>query len=288
VRPSPLVPLVLTGVAGAGWLTAIGLGFAALRPWWVLLALLAGLGGLALALRGAPFVGLMPVVVGAVAWGFALASHAPASALDVPGGLGLVGWNLAYAVPLLVAYGLAVWTDARRLGWARVRAGAGERRWWGVEGAEQERHLGLLEAVPAARFAALGDGSWLVVAGRRVALVRAVVWPGGAYAVDGGGEVLRDGRRYVHGCDELAELAAGLRDWSSLLRETGAECRGFAVVYPGRPGDDVSVRAAGGRPVRVIPAGELVEAVGGQLAEEAYRLDVPVLLALDARLGLFG
>jgi hypothetical protein len=287
VRPGPRAAAACALAAGTGWLAAIVLGFVELRPLWVALALVAGLAALAAGVRGFPLAGLLPVVLGVVAWGFATGDQVPGAATDVPGDLRLLGWALAYAAPLLVAYVSAVTVDARNAGIARVGAATARGRWWGGDlGGERPALLRELEAIPSAQFVVVPDDSlpYLVVAGRRVALVQSTVWPRGRYALAADGEVLRDGRTYAQGGEDVAEMAADVRAWAERL--DGAECRGFVVLQEIGGPDDLAV-AGGHDTVRVVRSDGFAEVVGGYLSADAHRIDVGVMERLDESLSLF-
>jgi len=283
VRPAPVLPTAVLAATGVGWGLVVVAGVVWLSVWWVVLAALAGTGGLALAVRGKPLVGLAPVVLAGVAWGMATGDHAMGGDL-LPEFSTLVGWNLLFAVLLLVAYGAAVWVDARRYDYDRVRRAARATRWVdrtpddpGPAG-EAERDLGLLEAIPSARFVALPDGGCLAVAGRRLAVVRMTVWPAGEYTI-AGIEVSRDGRQYALGSDDVEGVAADVRTWADRVDGVGAQSRGFLVVHPAsaRPSDEVLLDQAPQATVTAVRAEDFVETVGGFLAAEPLRLDVGVL-----------
>lgn len=302
VRPGPLVPVAAAVLTGLVWGSVAVVGLTRLSPVWVLLAVAAGVGALLLALRGNPAVALVPVLLAGVLWGLATGGLVPASPGDVLGDLRLLGWNVVFAVPLLSAYVAAVWVDARWQAYTRVRDAAATRRWWGADGGEPDRQLGLLEAIPAARFVLAADGTALVLAGRRVAVVRSATWPPGEYSLDGD-EVRRDGRAFGPGSDDVASVRDDVAAWTGRLGATGVRCRGYVLVRAAsdRPVDEVLIEeepqpwrdgarpAGAGAPagVRLVPEREFVEVVGGFLAVDPYRLDVEVLRALDGQLRLF-
>jgi hypothetical protein len=278
--------MALTVLVALGWLAVVTYGVFRLDLLWSLGALAAGGVALALGLRGRSVIGLAPVLVGAAAWGMATGGQVPASPSDLIGDLRLIGWNALYAVPLLIAYGLATWLDAAGAARDRVGAALGGRRWWGAADVpDAEPRITALEAVPSARFFQLPSGSspHLVTAGRRVALVRSAVWPRGAYTVAETGEVHRNGRVFAHGSDDLSGAVADVGTWAERLGTVTPAVVGFLVVYPAsdRPGDkvDLDISQTGG--VRVINAEEFVAVVGDFLAAEPYRLDV----ALTERIG---
>ncbi len=297
IRPGPQWPVGLCTVALLGWGVPVVLGGSAgLRVGWVVLAAVAGIGALALALRGSPLVGLVPLALGGLAWGLATGDQTPASAGDIPGLARLVGWNLAYAVPLLLAYVAAVWVDARWHLYRKVRSGVLGRRWWlpperaqAPDGVSRQ-WLGLLEAIPSARFVVVSAESTLVVAGRRVAVVRSVVWPAGQYTIAGDDALKRNRRAYALGGEDLAGLATDARIWSERLEASRAQCRGYLVVHPKseRPIDDIELDLPPQVRAGVLAADELVEVIGAFLASEAHWLDAPVLQRLDEGLHLFG
>jgi hypothetical protein len=283
VRPAPVLPAAVLAATGLGWGLVVVAGARWLSGWWVVLAALAGIGGLALAARGKPLVALVPVVLAGVAWGMATGDRATSGDL-LPEFSALVGWNLAFAVLLLVAYGAAVWVDARRYEYDRVRGAAWGTRWVDRAPGEPEpvgdveRELSLLEAIPSARFVALPDGGYLVVAGRRLVVVRMTVWPAGEYTL-AGVEVSRDGRQYAPGTDDVEGVAADVRTWAERVDGAGAQSRGFLVVHPAsaRPSDEVLLDQAPQATVTAVRAEDFVETVGGFLAAEPLRLDVAVL-----------
>jgi hypothetical protein len=286
VLPGIARPMALTVLVALGWLAVVTYGVFRLDLLWSLGALAAGGVALALGLRGRSVIGLAPVLVGAAAWGMATGGQVPASPSDLIGDLRLIGWNALYAVPLLIAYGLATWLDAAGAARDRVGAALGGRRWWGAADVpDAEPRITALEAVPSARFFQLPSGSspHLVTAGRRVALVRSAVWPRGAYTVAETGEVHRNGRVFAHGSDDLSGAVADVGTWAERLGTVTPAVVGFLVVYPAsdRPGDkvDLDISQTGG--VRVINAEEFVAVVGDFLAAEPYRLDV----ALTERIG---
>jgi hypothetical protein len=259
---------------------------------WGLLSLAAGAGALALGLRGRSVIGLAPVLVGAAAWGMATGGQAPASFSDLLAVLRLIGWNVLYAVPLLIAYGLATGTQADLWARGRVRTALGERRWWGAADVpDAEPRITAMEAVPAARFFQLTGGSCphLVTAGRQVALVRSTVWPRGAYTVTQAGEVHRNGRTFAHGREDLNGVIVDARTWSERLESVATTVVGFLVVHPAsdRPGDRVELDIPQTGGVRVINAEEFVAVVGDFLGAEPYRLDVALAERLGEHLPVF-
>ncbi|MDT5036048.1 MAG: hypothetical protein QOE03_1233 [Micromonosporaceae bacterium] len=292
VRPGIARPVTVTALAGVGWLAAVGYGVAALDPMWSVAALVIGVVGLAVAVRGHPLLGLIPVLAGAAAWGMATGGKVPPTFPDLPGDVRLVGWNVLYAVPLLLAYGGVTWVDAVRYARDRVAEAIGGRRWIGVADLpDAEPNLTTMEAVPSARFFQLSDGSCphLVTAGRRLALIRATVWPGGSYTSTDVGEVLRNGRVYANGSDDLNGVVADVRTWSERLGTVPCVEFGFLIVHPasGRPGDRVDVDLPISRNVRVVPADRFVAILGEFLAEEPYRLDVDLTERLGEYLPIF-
>jgi len=286
VRPGIVRPVALMVLAGLAWLAVVALGVLKLNPLWSLGALVAGLGALALAVRGRSVLGLLPVLAGAAAWGMATGDKMPDSFSDVAGDLTVVGWNVLYAVPLLVAYGCATWVDSARDVRDRVDAALGQRRWFGAADVpDAEPALAVLETVPSVRFFQLHEGACahLVTAGRRVALIRATVWPRGDYTVTDVGEVHRNGRIFAPGSDDLNGVMADVRRWGERLEGVAPVGVGFLVVHAAndRDGEAVRIDVPETRGVRVISAHRFVTAVGEFLAEEPYRVDV----ALAERLG---
>jgi hypothetical protein len=292
VRPGIFRPVAVTALVVVGWLAVVAYGALRVDLWWSLAALAAGVAGLALGMRGRSILGLIPVLAGAAAWGMATGDKVPASFSDIAGDVKLVGWNVAYAVPLLIAYGCSTWIDASRYARDRVWAALGERRWFGVADLpDAEPGMAVMETVPSARFFQLPSGSCphLVTAGRRVALVRATVWPRGEYTVTEVGEVHRNGRIYANGSDDLNGVVADLRGWAERLDSVAPEGLGFLVVHPasGRPDDRVVINVPETRGVRVIPADEFVPGMGEFLAREPYRLDVALTERLGEHLPIF-
>ncbi|GEM_PF-6005278 len=290
VRPGPTVPAALCAGTVLLWGVCAVLGWAGgLRAGWVVLAGCAGVGALALALRGAPFVGLAPLALAGLSWGMATGNQVPASAGDVLGDARLLGWNLGFAASLLLAYVAAVWVDARWHAYRRVRTAVQERRWWGRTPGERERQLGLLEVIPSVRFVMAPDDTCLALAGTRVAVLRSAQWPSGTYEIANTEGVLRNGRPYAPGSDDVSAVAADLTAWSEWLGDTGAQCRGFVVVHPAsaRARDEVRLDVPAQGRIRVLPAEDLVEDIGGFLAGDPYGVDLVVMRQVDARLGLF-
>ncbi|GIJ69265.1 hypothetical protein [Virgisporangium ochraceum] len=283
LRPGPVLPLVVSGVATALWVLVVGYGAVRLDPAWSALAGLLGLGALALVLRGLPLPAA-PVVLAAVAcWAFVARDWVPESAGDLAGAARLVAGCLAFAVPLVLAGFAAIWADGRRTARAAVEKGLGGRRWFGVNRGDPEPQLPALEQVPAALFFALpsGQSSHLVVAGRRAALVATTVWPRGEYGVEKN-QVVRNGRPYSPGTDEVDGTVDDVRRWQLRLGPVGATCRAFLVVHPasGRLTDTVRVDLPPVEGVQVLAADRFVEEVGAFLAADANEIAVDVLLSL--------
>jgi hypothetical protein len=286
VRPGIVRPVALTVLAGLVWLAVVGYGVLRLDLMWSVAALVVGAAGLALALRGRSVIGLLPVLLGAGAWGMATGSKVPDSFSNLQGDLKLVAWNVVYAVPLLIAYGFATWVDGSRYARDRVSAVLGDRRWFGAADVpDAEPGIAVMETVPSARFFQLAGGSspHMVTAGRRVALVRSTVWPPGEYTVTDVGEVHRNGRIYANGSDDLNGMLADMRTWAERLESVAPHGMGFLVVHPAsaRSGDKVDIDIPETRGIQVIPANQFVPVVGEYLAGEPYRIDV----ALTERLG---
>jgi hypothetical protein len=283
LRPGQVLPLVVFGLATAVWVLVVGYGAVRLDAAWSGLAGVLGLGALALVLRGLPLPAA-PVLVAAVAcWAFVARGWVPGSAGDVVGALRLVGGSLAFAVPLALAAFAAAWADVRRSSRAAVVAGLRGQRWFGVNRGDPEPQLPGLEQVPSALFFALPEGqcSHLVVAGRRAALVATTVWPRGEYAVEGN-RVVRNGRPYTPGTDEVDGVVDDVRNWQGSLAPAGATLRAFLVVHPasGRLTDTVHVDLPPVEGVQVIAADSFVETVGGFLAADARVIDVDVITGL--------
>lgn len=289
VEPGPRGGWAVALAAGVVWLVAVVLGFVVLRPPWVALALLAGVAAVAAGVRGFPLAGLVPLVLGVLAWGLAAGGQVPDTATDVPADFRLLGWVLAYSAPLLVAYVAVVIADARKAAVERVTAATALGRWWGGASADQVPDLlRELEAIPSAQFVVVPDDGLphLVVAGRRVALVQSAIWPPGRYLLATNGDVLRDGRPYAPAGDEIAEMAADVRAWAERLE--GAECCGFVVVQDlGGYAERVTVGDGAHDWVQIVRSDEFAEVVGGYLAVESHRIDVDVMERLDESLRLF-
>ncbi|MCW2640528.1 MAG: molecular chaperone DnaJ, partial [Dactylosporangium sp.] len=292
VRPGIAQPVTLTVLVALGWLAAVSYGVFRLDLLWSLGAMAGGAVALALGLRGRSVIGLVPVLLGAAAWGMATGGQVPASPSDLTGDLRLVGWNTLYAVPLLITYGLVTWLDAAGSARDRVRGVLGDRRWFGAADVpDAEPRIADLEAVPSTRFFQLPSGSYphLVTAGRRVALIRSTVWPRGAYTVTETGEVHRNGRVFAHGSEDFSRAVADVRTWAERLDSVTSAVAGFLVIQPasGRPGDkvDIDIPQTGG--VRVINAEEFVAVAGDFLATEQYRLDIALTERLGEHLPIF-
>jgi hypothetical protein len=292
VRPGIVRPVALTVLAGLVWLAVVGYGVLRLDLMWSVAALVVGAAGLALALRGRSVIGLLPVLLGAGAWGMATGSKVPDSFSNLQGDLELVAWNVVYAVPLLIAYGFATWVDGSRYARDRVSAALGDRRWFGAADVpDAEPGIAVMETVPSARFFQLAGGSspHMVTAGRRVALVRSTVWPPGEYTVTDVGEVHRNGRIYANGSDDLNGMLADMRTWAERLESVAPHGMGFLVVHPasGRPGDKVDIDIPETRGIQIIPANQFVPVVGEYLAGEPYRIDVTLAERLGEYLPIF-
>jgi hypothetical protein len=283
VRPGPALPLVAFTAAALATVVVAGYGAARIDAPWSVLAGLAGLGGLALALRGFPLVAVPALLVAVVCWGFVSRSLVPDSFGDLGAVAELIAANLAFAVPLGAGLVAAIWADGRRCAQAGVAARYGDQRWFGVNRGEPEPQLPGLEQIPSARFFALPSGasSHLVAAGRRVALVGTTVWPRGEYGVEAN-EIVRNGRTYTPGTDEVDGAVDDLRAWAAKLAPAGAICRGYLVVHPAseRLTDTVRIDIPLLEGVQVVAAGEFLELAGGFLTAEPYTVDVDVMAAL--------
>jgi hypothetical protein len=278
-----MLPLVVFGLATTLWVAVVGYGAVRLDAAWSALAGVLGLGGLALVLRGLPLPAA-PVLLAAVAcWAFVARGWVPDSAGDLAGASRLVAGSLAFAAPLVLAAFAAVWADGRRSARATVEEGLGGRRWFGVNRGDPEPQLPALEQVPSALFFALPSGqcSHLVVAGRRAALVATTVWPRGEYGVEGN-QVVRNGRPYSPGTDEVDGTVDDVRRWQRRLAPVGATCRAFLVVHPasGRLTDTIHVELPAVEGVQALAADQFVETVGAFLAADANEISVDVLLEL--------
>jgi hypothetical protein len=276
VRPGPALPIAATAVAAAGWLAAVGYGALHFHLLWCLAALAGGAAAVALAARGFPLVAVAPLLAAVLAWGLATRELVPQRATDLAGDARLFGWNLAFAAPLLLAVAAAGWWDARRSAAAAARVAATQRRHAAAPAVEHEPLLAALEEIPATCFfAAQGvRARYGVAAGRRIALVATTVWPRGEYTADGA-DVLRNGRFFGPGTDDLVAAAADVAAWQTRSRRAGATCRGFLVVDAPGGGADLALPAMG--ELQVVAAEEFAEVVGGWLAAEAYRLEVAVV-----------
>jgi hypothetical protein len=288
MRPDPLAALAVSGAAAAVWLVVSLYGAFTVDLLWGAAACVAGIAVLVLTLRAFPVLALLPALLGVVSWGLVTRAWLPDSFGDVLGVLRFVAANLLFAVPLLASYMSAVDFDARRE--ARRRLGAlPDRRWWGEPDADVAS-LRALEAIPATRFFALdGDGpaTALVLAGRHAAILYSTVWPDGDYQMSGRGEVMRGGRPYPPGTEDVDVLADRLRGWVDRLAGTGATCKGFLVVHAPRDGhsEDVYLNIAPGERLHIVNAAQVVDVVGGYLSAEPYRIDVYVLERLLTKLG---
>jgi hypothetical protein len=306
VRPGPAVPIIATAAAGLAWLLVVAYGFDHLPLLWTLAAFLAGGGGLALTIRGYPVPGAIALVAAVVGWGLATRDLVPQSAIDILGDLRLFGWNLAFAAPLLPAYLGALRIDARRSAQAEVRSMVEKRRWWGDEAGghrghgeqsghgergghgEPEPRLGVLEAIPSVRFFAVPGKicTHLVVAGRQVAVVGSTVWPRGDYTNDQA-DVLRNGRFFGPGSDDVTALMTDSRTWVRRFTETPVTCRAFLVVHPAseRSTDEVRLALPRTEHAELVHADAFAEVVGELLMREPYRIDVQVIQMLVEQLG---
>jgi hypothetical protein len=279
-RPGQVLPMVVLGVAAAAWVIVVGYGAVKVDAAWSVLAALLGLGGLALVVRGLPLPAAPALLASVACWAFVARAWVPESAGDLGELAGLIGGSLAFAGPLVLAYLAAIWADGRRTAVATVTATLGGRRWFGVNVGDPEPQLPALEQVPSARFFALPSGtcSHLVVAGRRAALVGTTVWPRGEFGVSGN-EVVRNGRPFAPGTDEVDGVVDDLRNWAQRLAPVGATCRAFLIVHPasGRLTDAVHVTMPPVEGVQVVAADDFVETVGAFLAADANTIDVDVM-----------
>ncbi|GAA3457542.1 hypothetical protein [Dactylosporangium matsuzakiense] len=280
VRPTGLVAgallggAVLAGVGVAGW------GITELSILWGVAALVALAGVVVLTLRGFPLFAMLTIVAGAVAWGAATRGRLPDSWFDILGVLGFIGVNLAFVVPLAGSFLSALLLDARRVSRLSIDEAVSGRRWWGKPDDHLPR-LKELEAIPSARFFALGEGgcTHLVAAGRRVALFLPTVWPHGEFTMDAAGQVLRGGRLFVPGSEDVDGLAAEVHTWREQLAKVGGSVRGYLVVAPSRGdvSEDLVISVAPGEHLHLVHAHEMVDAAGRWLSEEPYRVDLHVM-----------
>ncbi|MET7392525.1 hypothetical protein ABZS66_03405 [Dactylosporangium sp. NPDC005572] len=280
VRPTGLLAGALLALATLVSLAVAGWGVKELSILWGGLAVVALAGVVVLTLRGFPLFAILTVAAGAVVWGLTTSAWLPDGWFDVVGVLQFIGINLAFVVPLGGAFVSALMLDARRLARAAIDEAVSGRRWWG----EPDDHLPRLkelEALPSARFFALGEGgcTHLVVAGRRVALFLPTVWPNGEFSMDASGQVLRGGRLFVPGSEDIDGLAAELHTWRRQLGKVGAMVRGYLVIAPsrGEASEKLLISVAPGEHLQLVHAGELVESVGHWLSAEPYRVDIPVM-----------
>ncbi|HYU83408.1 MAG TPA: hypothetical protein VEK80_01270, partial [Kribbellaceae bacterium] len=208
-------------------------------------------------------------------------------ATDILGDLRLFGWNLAFAAPLLLAYLGALRVDARRSAQAQVRSLADEQRWWGGE-RDHDPRFGVLEAIPSTRFFAIPGKicTHLVVAGRQVALVGTTVWPRGAYTNDQA-DMLRNGRFFGPGTDDVAALMVDARTWVKRLAEAPVTCRAYLVVNPAsdRSTDEIRLALPTTELTELVHADRFGEVVGEFLMHDPYRIDVQVIQLLMDKLG---
>jgi hypothetical protein len=289
VRPGATVAIALTTTAALGWLLVVAYGFDHLPLLWTLVAFVAGGAGLALTVRAFPIPGAIVLLLGVIGWGLATRDLVPQAATDILGDLRLFGWNLAFAAPALLAHLGALRVDARRSAHAEVRSIADERRWWGGEHRDHEPRLGVLEAIPSVRFFAVPGQicTHLVVAGRQIALVGATVWPPGDYTNDQA-DVLRNGRFFGPGTDDVGSLMNDTRTWVKRFTDTPVTCRAFLVVHPAseRATDEVRLVMPSTEYADVLHADTFAEVVGEFLMREPYRIDVPVIqLLMDKLVG---
>ncbi|GAA2348054.1 hypothetical protein GCM10010170_036280 [Dactylosporangium salmoneum] len=280
VRPTGVIAGSLLAVAALAALVVAGWGIKELSIIWGATAIVALAGVVVLTLRGFPLFAILTVVAGAVAWGAATRGRLPDSWLDFLDVLGFIGINLAFVVPLAGSFLSALLLDARRVARMSVDDAVSGRRWWG----EPDDHLPRLkelEAIPSARFFALGEGgcTHLVAAGRRVALFLPTVWPHGEFTMDAAGQVLRGGRLFVPGSEDVDGLAAEVHTWREQLAAVGGAVRGYLVVAPSRGdmSEDLVISVAPGEHLHLVHAHEMTEAAGRWLAAEPYRVDLHVM-----------
>ncbi|MEV8513061.1 hypothetical protein [Dactylosporangium sp. NPDC051484] len=280
VRPSGIVAGALLAAATVLALAVAGWGIKELSILWGAAAIAALAGVVVLTLRGFPLFAILTGVAGAVAWGAATRGRLPESWFDLLGVLAFIGINLAFVVPLVGAFLSALLLDARRVSRLSIDEAVSGRRWWGKPDDHLPR-LKQLEAIPSARFFALGEGgcTHLVVAGRRVALFLPTVWPHGEFTMDAAGQVLRGGRLFVPGSEDVDGLAAEVHTWREQLAEVGGAVRGYLVVAPARGdvSEDLVITVAPGEHLHLVHAHEMAEAAGRWLSADAYHVDLHVM-----------
>ncbi|MFG2036733.1 hypothetical protein [Dactylosporangium sp. NPDC048998] len=280
VRPTGIVAGALLAVATVVALAVAGWGIKELSILWGAAAIAALAGVVVLTLRGFPLFAILTGVAGAVAWGVATRGRLPESWFDILGVLAFIGINLAFVVPLAGAFLSALLLDARRLSRLSIDEAVSGRRWWGKPDDHLPR-LKQLEAIPSARFFALGEGgcTHLVAAGRRVALFLPTVWPHGEFTMDAAGQVLRGGRLFVPGSEDVDGLAAEIHTWREQLAKVGGAVRGYLVVAPARGdvSEDLVISVAPGEHLHLVHAHEMAEAAGRWLSAEPYHVDLHVM-----------
>ncbi|MEU0552969.1 hypothetical protein [Dactylosporangium sp. NPDC006015] len=280
VRPTGVLAGALIVAAALLALAVAGWGVMELSIIWSAAAILALIGVLVLTLRGFPMFAILAAVTGAVAWGAATRTWLPGGWTDFLGIIKFIGVNLGFDVPLIGAFLAALMLDARRLSRAAIDEAVSGRRWWGKPDDHLPR-LKELEVLPSARFFALGEGgcTHLVVAGRRVALFLPTVWPHGEFSMDASGQVLRGGRLFVPGSEDVDGLAAEVHTWREQLGKVGGAVRGYLVVAPSRGdvSEDLVISVAPGEHLHLVHAHEMVEAAGRWLAAEPYRVELSVM-----------
>ncbi|MEV6927140.1 hypothetical protein AB0M46_21920 [Dactylosporangium sp. NPDC051485] len=280
VRPTGIIAGSLLAVAALAALVVAGWGIKELSIIWGVTAIVALAGVVVLTLRGFPLFAILTVVAGAVAWGAATRGRLPDSWFDILSVLGFIGINLAFVVPLAGSFLSALLLDARRVARLSIDEALSGRRWWGKPDDHLPR-LKELEAIPSARFFALGEGgcTHLVAAGRRVALFLPTVWPHGEFTMDAAGQVLRGGRLFVPGSEDVDGLAAEVHTWREQLAKVGGAVRGYLVVAPSRGdmSENLVISVAPGEHLHLVHAHEMTEAAGRWLAAEPYRVDLHVM-----------
>ncbi|MGI5244796.1 hypothetical protein [Dactylosporangium sp. CA-139066] len=280
VRPTGIVAGAILVAAVLAALVVAGWGIKELSILWGAAAIAALAGVVVLTLRGFPLFAILTIIAGAVAWGAATRGRLPDSWFDILGVLGFIGTNLAFVVPLAGSFLAALLLDARRVARLSIDESVSGRRWWGKPDDHLPR-LKELEAIPSARFFALGEGgcTHLVAAGRRVALFLPTVWPHGEFTMDAAGQVLRGGRLFVPGSEDVDGLAAEVHTWREQLTKIGGLVRGYLVVAPSRDdaAEDLVISVAPGEHLHLVHANEMTEAAGRWLAAEPYRVDLHVM-----------
>ncbi|BCB75398.1 hypothetical protein GCM10022251_77900 [Phytohabitans flavus] len=190
----------------------------------------------------------------------------------------VVGTLLAYLL-CLAAQGSWL-ADVRRVRAARreqprreeIAAMVRANRWLNGRGADSP-HARLLEhlaVIPAARFARLEDGRFLVLVGRRAVVVKFVRWPAGTYTryPGAGADIRLDGAPYLDAIEHAGEVIREAEQWDRALLLV--KVRPVLVVYPS--GGKVSLPAADGAGlVDLVTPEAFADTAGNFLVEYAYQ-----------------